>query len=140
MNTKKQSPKRTRLWEVVHPYYCSESNRYSNEAYARHSSWRDFMESMGNSDPDLNLLFRWDWRAPREDDDWEKPIAWQGDENYRDSILQLFWVLQRKGIFMCHEVSVCRADEPAVRAWLKGRMRHLLELWKPLVLVHGVSK
>lgn len=87
---------------------------------------------MGESDAELNLLFRWDWEAPHVDDDSENPIEWRGDENYRDSTLKTFWVLQRKGIFMCHEVDVCRADEPAVRAWLEERMKHLLKLWEPL--------
>lgn len=120
------------LWEVKHPYYCSESNFYSHDPYCRHDSWADFAKTMAKSDPELNLLFRWDWQSPHEDDDSENQIQWGGDENYRDCTVQLFFVMQRKGIFACHEVSVCRADEPAVRAWLTGRLPHLLALWAPI--------
>jgi hypothetical protein len=126
----------TRLWDVDHPYYCSESNFYSHDPFCRHDSWHDFAETMGKSDGELNLLFRWDWKAPRADDG-DGPIAWIGDENHRDSYLQLFFVMQREGIFACHEVSVCRADEPKIAEWLKGRLPYLLKLWEPLVEVQS---
>lgn len=121
------------LWEVDHPYYCNEGNFFSNDCYTWHRSWGDFAETMGTSDPELNLLFRWDWSAPHEDGDSEKPITWKGDENYRDCVLKTFWVYQRKGIFACHEIEVCRADEPVVREWLSSRMAHLHALWVPLM-------
>lgn len=127
------------LWEVRHPYYCNEGNFYSRDPYCFHKSWGDFAYSMGDSDPELNLLFRWDWVAPHEDGDFDKAIKWEGDENYRDSTLKLFWVMQRKGIFACHEVSVCRADEPAIRLWLQERVKHLLKLWEPLDMVSALE-
>ena len=87
---------------------------------------------MGNSDPEFNLLFRWDWRAPLDDDCEE--IEWESDdETARESRLQLFWVLQRKGIFQCTEVKVARSEEPQIRDWLKARMGHMLALWAPLL-------
>ena len=123
-----------KLWEVKHRYYCTEENFYSNDCHRHHKSWQDFMVCWGQSEPDLNLLFRWDWIFPTAGDDYsEFPVpVWAGDENYPDSTLQTFWVLQRLGVFMCHEVDVCRADEPEIRKWLEGRMKHLLELWEPL--------
>lgn len=121
-----------KLWEIDNPYYCSEGNYYSREPYHAYSSWKEFADTMGKSDGELNLLFRWDWQAPHVDGDSDNDFDWQGDENYRDSTLKLFWVMQRKGIFACHEISVCRADEPAIRAWLVERMRHILAFWGPL--------
>lgn len=119
------------LWEVDHPYYCNESNYYSNECHAKYLRWQDFFAAQGDMDLDMNLLFRWDWKAPRKDGEFEQPIEWVGDENYRDCNLQLFFVGQRKGLFRCVGIDVCRADEPAVRAWLLVRFEHLQKLWTP---------
>ena len=122
-----------KLWEVKHDYYCSETNFYKAGGPVQHKTWHDFLESMGNCDMDYNLLFRWDWIPPYKDGDSDNPIQWRGDENYRDCKLQLFWMQQRKGLFVCHEVEVCRADEPAVREWLQPRLNYLMRLWEPLV-------
>lgn len=121
------------LWDVDHPYYCNEANYYSNECHARYVRWQDFIAEQGDMDLDLNLLFRWDWKAPRKDGEFEQPVEWVGDENYRDCNLQFFFIEQRKGLFRCVEVNVCRADELAVRKWLQIRYEHLLKLWTPFV-------
>lgn len=115
------------LWEVDHPYYCNESNFYSNECHASYKTWASFFESEGDSDPDMNLLFRFDWR---EGEDWGSG-EYTGDDYYRNGLLQLFWVGQRKGLFRCTEIEVCRADEPAVREWLQSRFDYFLKLWTP---------
>jgi hypothetical protein len=123
------------LWEAEHPYYCSESNYFSNDCTDSFKSWAGFMQEYKDCDLDLNLVFRWDWEAPHEDEtDSSTPIKWQGDENYRDSRLVIFWVGQRKGIFRSTNIEVCRADEPAVREWLTKCFHHLLKLWTPLPL------
>lgn len=115
------------LWEVKHSYYCSESNFYSSEPYNRYGSWPEFVSGMGAADLDMNLVFRWDWT---EGDD--EASNFNGDPYYRNGTLQLFYMVQRKGIFSCHEVSVCRADEPAVIAFLKPRWEHMRALWEPV--------
>ena len=116
------------LWEADHPYYCSEGNYYSNEPYAKHSTWPAFLENFKDSDIDMNLIFRFDWR---EGEDWGLG-KFNGDPYYRNGNLQIFFVFQRKGIFACHEISVCRADEPSVIEFLKPRWQHMRELWAPL--------
>ncbi len=124
---------RPRLWEVKHPYYCNEGNYYARGTITRHDRWQDFIDDMGDADMDLNLLFRWDWESPHEDDDPQKPINWQGDENYRDCTLKLFFMGQRKGAYFCCIVHVCRADEPNVYEYLRVRGEHLLKLWSPVM-------
>lgn len=116
------------LWEVTHPYYCSEVNCYSNETYTKHASLADFLSEFQDSDMDYNLVFRWDWR---EGEDWEAG-EFNGDPYYRNGRLMLFFMQQRRGAFVCHEVSVCRADEPAVMEFLKPRWEHMKTLWAPL--------
>jgi len=117
------------LWEVNHPYYCNEGNYYARESvefYAK--SWSDFMSVFGDADMDYNLLFRWDWIE--EDDDCNP--TFNGDINYRNEKLKLFWMGQRKGLYQYSIVEVCRADEPAVIEFLKPRLEHLKSLWEPL--------
>lgn len=116
------------LWEIDHPYYCSESNFYSNEPGDRFETWDDFLFDYRDSDPDLNLIFRFDWREG--EDNGARDFT--GDANYRNGNLQIFWLRQRKGIFACSEIEVCRADEPAVIAFLRPRWDLMRKLWEPL--------
>lgn len=121
------------LWEVDHPYYCSESNFYSNDCHFEYKSFQDYINTMGLYDLDLNLIFRWDWKRNDEETyppnpDYDSTI----DDNYRGYTLSLFFVMQRKGVFAAHEVQVCRADEPAVIEYLRPRLAKLQEMWEPL--------
>lgn len=125
----------THLWEVRHPYYCNEGNWFAGsfrDCSCHYERWQDFIAEQGDNDLDLNLLFRFDWEPPWEDGDCEKPIQWQGDENYRDSTLKLFYMGQRKGLYRWVTIDVCRADEPAVREWLRVRWEHMRTLWAPV--------
>lgn len=133
-----------RLWEVDHPYYCNQGNYYSNDCgEAKYATWADFYSEMGESDPDMNLLFRWDWQECEECDDTGDgqkcdlgkacpALRCAADHNYRGGKLLLFWMGQRKGLFFYSVVQVCRADESLVRAWLQSRLMHLMKLWAPL--------
>jgi hypothetical protein len=122
-----------RLWEIDHPYYCSRSNFYAkgnDQPFVRYRSWSEFLREEGDFvDYDYNLLFRWDWL---EGEGWELP-EFNGDENYRNGLLMLFWMGQRKGLYRWSEVEICRADEPEVRRFLEPRLAHLLALWSPLI-------
>jgi len=123
-----------KLWEVKHPYYCSDSNYYappSEDLYSKYERWSDFIDAEGSLDMELNLLFRWDWQKPTDEDGEE--VAFDLDPNFRDCILQLFILQQRKGIFRCSEIEVCAADEPVVREWLKPRWEKLKSMWEPIV-------
>lgn len=133
-----------RLWEVVHPYYCNEGSYFSDDCGQHVKSWQDFVAAEGDADKDYNLLFRWDWEAPRPgesgDYDSECPIRWVGDENYRDCELKLFYMGQRKGVYRYVIVEVCRADEPAVKVWLQERFDYMLRLWEPFSLPSGAER
>lgn len=125
------------LWEHNHPYYCAEGCYYTRgtewaEVHAYWDSWADFFEDWGNVDPDLNLLFRWDWNRSdpadysveiKEDPEFEMP----GDT------LSLYFFLQRKAKPFSHTIKVKEADEPAVRRWLTARAEHMRVLWEPLL-------
>jgi hypothetical protein len=120
------------LWEVKHDYYCNEGNYYaSKQPYREFKNWADFMEEFGDSDMDMNLLFRWDWNPIKYAEDDETPV-WSKDDNYRDGQLLLFWMGQRKGLYQWSVVEVCKADEPEIIKFLEPRLKHLMKLWEPL--------
>ena len=50
---------------VEHPYYCSESNYYSNKPSMTWETMTEFLDEFEGTDIDMNLVFRWDIK-PRE--------------------------------------------------------------------------
>lgn len=124
----------TPLWEVDHSYQCNEGNYFTNDSSLgpHYKSFAEFLEEWGGPDTDLdyNLVFRWDWD---EGDADSRASDFKGDVNYRNGIFKVFHLLQRKGIYTWATVEVCRADEPAVREYLKPRLEHLMRLWSPMI-------
>jgi hypothetical protein len=121
-----------RLWEAKHSYYCNEGNYYTAESVcSEFKNWKAFLAEFGDSDMDMNLLFRWDWD---ETDQESGDPTYTGDDYYRNGVLKLFWMGQRKGRYSYSTVEVCRADEPAVIAFLRPRLAHLAALWAPLAM------
>lgn len=112
-----------KLYETEHAFYCNEGNYFARPAeqpHGEYKSWACFLAEEGDCDFDLNLLFRWDW---------DEDGVYNGDPNYRNAELRLYWIGQRKGLYRWTTVEVCRADEPAVREWLERRWTHLQKLW-----------
>lgn len=120
------------LWEVDHPYYCTEGNYFStqerHQTIFRFKSWGEFLAEMRDADPDYNLIFRWDWREGRD----HELAEYNGDDNYRHAEFVMFVMHQRKGYHSTSIVEVCRADEPQIIEFLRPRFAHLLKLWEPL--------
>ena len=119
----------THLWEVDHPYYCNEGNFYERGMHERYGSWDDFIADWGDTDPDMNLVFRWDWKRA-DPADYEVELE-EGKELPPDT-LNVYWVLQRKAILRSTECVVTEADEPAVREWLAKRAETVAAIWEPL--------
>ncbi len=115
-----------RLWEADHPYYCNEGNYFASgndQPVQVYESWTDFFTEEGDSDPDMNLLFRFDWRkADPDEEKWGNKV---------DTLL-LFWIGQRKGLYRWTEVHVKDDDEEAVKSWLQSRFNYLKSIWHPL--------
>lgn len=128
------------LWEVKHSYYCTEGQYFANQSEHQtiwqFKSWADFLAEMGAADMDYNLLFRWDWdEAHPETGD----STYTGDNNYRNGKLFLFFMHQRKGYHSTSIIEVCRADEPAVLAYLTPFWEHMRDLWAPISQQQGVA-
>lgn len=110
---------------VNHPYYCSESNFYSNEPALKFPDIPAFLQEFGGDDCDIdmNLCFRWDVTPNTNDDNKE-------DGSYH---AQVFLIHQRKGIFRpIYIESITEADVDAFVAYLKPHKERLLQNWKPL--------
>src|SRR5262245_10682679 len=108
------------LWEIDHAYYCNRGNYFASggeQPVSCFKSFGEFIGAWGDADFDYNLLFRFDW-LEGEDHDLPK---FNGDVNYRNGLLMIFWMGQRKGIYQWSEIEVCRADEPAVIEFLRPR-------------------
>ncbi|MDF2915975.1 MAG: hypothetical protein K0S70_192 [Microbacterium sp.] len=120
----------THLWESDHPYYCAEGNFYATGHHATFDSWEEFTEDgnlLYDGDPDLNLLFRWDWNAWHLEHPEDYP---NGAESH---VLSLFYVMQRKAFTSSVEVLVTPDDEEQVRVWLAERARTTLSIWHPIL-------
>lgn len=117
------------LWEVDHAYYCNDGNYYARDCGSEHKSWGEFIAEEGDADLDMNLVFRWDWKEGEDQGLGE----YTGDDYYRHARLHLYFMGQRKGAFRYSIVEVCRADEPAIIAYLQPRLDHLMSLWAPMV-------
>lgn len=126
------------LWEYDHPYYCNEGNfLYSPVRHADvtvhqvFDSWQEFKDSGWiDNDRDLNLLFRWDWRAWHLEYPEDYPDEDGATERHE---LLLFFMLQRKALNRSISVAVTEADEPEVRAWLSECAKTVAALWEPLL-------
>ena len=85
----------THLWEIDHPYYCQEGNRFEPHQHTHYESWSDFAEEtyFVKGDRDQNLLFRWDWHKPGHH-------GWEGEEQ-----LLLFFVLYPLAVLFSNSVT-----------------------------------
>lgn len=127
----------THLWEIDHPYYCSEGSYWVpgtrwHEVHAEYDSWTDFIAEWGSNDPDLNLLFRWDWQRA-DPDDYKDDLEIDPEFKIPGDTVDLFYMLQRKARNMSIQIKVTEDDEPAVREFLTGRAEHMRKLWEPLL-------
>lgn len=121
------------LWEYDHPYYCAEGNYLASpvrdaelDCWQKYESWQDFHDEWGSTDPDLNLIFRWDWHA------WHLEYPEDHPEGEAHE-LSLFLMLQRKAFNKSINVAVTAEDEPAVREWLQQRAKTIAAIWEPLI-------
>ncbi len=127
------------LWEFEHPFYCSESEYRTpgpDHGLLEYESWGDFLEEWDESDPDMNLVFRWDWHTKAEREEahgWEHYSEEEKAEHGElYDLLEIFIVYQRKGYFQPIHVRVTDEDELSVRIWLKKRSETILSFWKDL--------
>ena len=108
---------------VKHPYYCSESNYYSNDGQLRYTTMSEFLDDFEEADVDMNLCFRWDIRRKTD-----------GEDNELDGYeAEVFLMLQRKGIFRPILISsVLEAEAVRFKAYAIKHLDNLKAIWAPL--------
>lgn len=122
----------THLWEIDHPSYASDraytargdDPRSGPWKFSSWTNWTNFIKDNPTDEGYSNelLVLRWDW----------KEEGFNDDNYYRNGKLELFFLRQKKGHYFSIIVDVCRADEEAVRMWLKDRLNDLLRVWEPI--------
>ena len=108
------------------PYYWSNATWYDRENHIEYKSAEDFINSFGESDPDMNYVVRWDWGYFEQDDD--KVLR---TEN-KKAIFCITVVRQRKGFLTTHACPIEEKDEPIFRKFLEKRWEKVLENWSPI--------
>lgn len=106
------------ITETEHPYYCADSNFYSNNASERFKTVADFLNEFEDSDIDLNLCFRFDIKS-RDD---------------KTLYAEFFLILQRKGIFkpiFCESYNP-ETESKRLEAYLKKHFAKLVDIWSPI--------
>lgn len=107
---------RKRLWDCTHSYYCETSQ------HTVYNSWSEFLDEEDSLDPDLNLVFRFDWVSEDDSDDCH-------------NVLKIYYYCQRLG--KSRTVSIMIGDseidavEQAAYLWLEKRFKHIKSLWAP---------
>jgi len=99
------------LWEISHPYYCSEGNFFRKEMHEHYKTWQSYYDEWKSYDIDMNLIWRWDWSE--------------------DNTLTLFYIMQRKGFNRSVSIDVQPEDEILVREWLQKHYDRLMDIWTP---------
>jgi len=105
-----------KLYKCDHSYYCEPENYFSNDTVTKFDSWDDFYEEWGETDDDYNFLFRWDWKE---------------DEETGENVLYCYWMIQRKGAYICSIVKVTKEEEPEIKKWLRKKYHYMVMLWEP---------
>ena len=110
-----------------HDYYCCDTrwNARNGEGFAEFDCWEDFKAEWGLKDKTFydcyNYLFRFDLRQKYED---------ETDDNTGPMQLLLFFMLQRKGLFVPVTVNnITEADMPEITEFLQKRWEYLKGQW-----------
>lgn len=108
-----------------HPYYCSDSNYYSNEGSMNFASMSDFLDEFEGCDVDMNLCFRWDIK---------KKTECYGDDAGEGYCAEVFLMLQRKGIFRpCSIASVTEDEAARFKVYAIRHLETIKAIWAPLL-------
>ena len=107
---------------IDHPYYCSESNYYSNDASTRWETMTEFLDAYEDADIDMNMVFRWDVKPRGE-----------GENSAGRYYAEIFMMHQRKGIFSPHYIAhINDSEAERLKIYLTRHWQYMKDLWEPL--------
>jgi len=110
-----------------HEYYCNTGNFFSNECSFTCETVQEFLDLMGDSDMDMNLLFRWDVKKHEVYDEED-----ENEDSPKGYYAEMFFMGQRKGVFTSYQIEkITEQDVEAFVAFVEPRYKHLMSLWAP---------
>lgn len=105
---------------VAHPYYCSDSNFYNNDANGHFETCSDFLDNFADADIDWNCCFRWDVMLK---DDGKPELGYRA---------MVFLMLQRKGVFAPITIdNIYEEDVEPFVAYLQKHADYQKLMWQP---------
>lgn len=123
-----------------HPYYCCDSNYYSNKAEQEFKTWKEFHDVYNDdTDLDFNLVFRFDFRIKGNKIDsypeYLEKESWTEDEVHDGDLYMAIYIMQqRHGKFVPAEIkTIVREDMPEIEKFLDRCYNHLKMLWNEFV-------
>ncbi len=122
----------------------------------KYDSFDKFLSESKHEDLDLNFIVRWDWKDIVDEEkeierekEKEKEIVeitstpkkrikrnketLHVDGNSIPGTLHLYYLQQRKGIFLSCIIQVTRADESKILEFLKPRWDYMKSVWTPFI-------
>ena len=106
-----------------HDYYCSDSAHHNLGFETDYKNFKDFYNEMGNSDDDMNLVFRFDIKTRDENE-----IV--GDTS--KYFMEIFMVHQRKGRFVPFFIeNVYETDFELIKEYLERKYAKIQQIWSP---------
>lgn len=107
---------------VKHPYYCSDSNYYSNDASEKYENWEEFISDWDDADVEYNHVFRFDIK---ENEDYNGI----GEGTY---YCEIFVILQRKGIFKPIFIAEIKPENfISIKNFLAKHFEEVKKIWQP---------
>lgn len=106
-----------KIAQTKHDYSC-----YTTTDAHIFESWEDFYDEWNDAHDYFNLLFRFDINQMIDENDDDIPNEYQ---------MELFYVLQRKGILLSVTVEhITKADLPKINKYLSSKWKYLSNMWK----------
>ena len=108
---------------VEHDYYCSDSAYHNLGFQTDYKKFKDFYDEMGNSDDDMNLVFRFDIKT-RDENEIEGETS--------KYFMEIFMVHQRKGRFVPFFIeNVYETDFELMKEYLQRKYHKIQQIWSP---------
>jgi len=106
-----------------HDYYCSDSSWFNLGFDTNYKTFKDFHAEMGQSDDDMNLVFRFDIKE-REQNEIENETS--------KYYMEIFMVHQRKGRFVPFFIeNVFEEDFELLKQYLEKKYLKIQQIWSP---------
>jgi protein associated with RNAse G/E len=111
------------ITEVEHPYYMREGCYYKAGNLEHYDTWKEYFNDWKDSDDDMNLLWRFDFKI---------------DEESKEISLDIFYIMQRKAYtYSCHIKKIEEKELKEIEKFLKTKAKKIIDIWAPFLELRG---